>query len=114
MPSRYNRTTIMDNNTEFYSFLRKKRGNLKNIRHQVTPIIKNPSIAERASLETAGHIWGYGDRFYSLAHKYYNNSEYWWIIAWYNGYPTEADVYPGDVLDIPLNLEQILMVLGVY
>ena len=104
----------MNNNTEFYSFLRKKRGNLKNIKHQVTPIIKNPSVSERASLETAGHIWTYGDRFYKLAHKYYNNSEYWWVIAWYNGFPTEADVFPGDVLDIPLNLEKTLMVLGVY
>lgn len=104
----------MNNNTEFYSFLRKKRGDLKNIKHQETPILNNPSVTERASLETTGHIWKYGDRFYNIAHKYYGNPEYWWVIAWYNGYPTEADVLPGDVLDIPLNLERTLMVLGVY
>jgi nucleoid-associated protein YgaU len=114
MASRYNRTAIVDNDIEFYRFLREKRGNVKNIRHQETPILKNPSIIERASLRTTNHIWKYGDRYYNLSHKYYKNPEYWWVIAWYNGYTTEADVYPGDYLQIPLDLEKALMVLGVY
>lgn len=114
MASRYIRIFNVDNNTEFYDFLRQKRGNLKNIRHQETPIMKNPTVAERASLSSTGYIWKYGDRYYSLAHKYYGKPEYWWVIAWYNGHPTEADIMPGDYIQIPLNLEQALMVLGVY
>ena len=114
MPSRYSKTLTINNNLEFYEFLRKKRGNVKNLRHHVTPIIKNPTVSERALLDTTSHIWKYGDRYYNLANKYYKNPQYWWVIAWYNGYPTEADVYPGDVIEIPLNLEQTLMILGVY
>ena len=114
MGSRYIRTFNIDNDTEFYDFLRQKRGNLKSIRHQETPIMKQPSVSERASLNTTGYIWKYGDRYYNLAHQYYGKPEYWWVIAWYNGYPTEADILPGDYIYIPLNLEKALMVLGVY
>ena len=114
MASRYTRSFIVNNDTEFYDFLRKKRGNVKSIQHQETPIMNNPSVVDRASLDSVGHIWKYGDRFYNLSFRYYKNPEYWWVIAWYNGYPTEADVKPGDALQIPLNLEHTLMVLGVY
>ena len=49
-----------------------------------------------------------------LAHKFYENPNYWWVIAWYNAYMTEADVFTGDVIHIPLNLEQALRVLKAY
>ena len=114
MASRYDRIQDIDNDTDFYSFLRKKRGNIKNIRHQETPLMRHPSVSQRASAKTTSHIWSYGDRFYSLAHKYYNNPEYWWVIAWWNLYPTEADVKTGDYIQIPLDLEKALMILGVY
>jgi len=114
MPSRYIRSRILNNDIEFYEFLRKKRGNVKNINHLDTPILKQPSIIERANLATTNHIWKYGDRFYNLAFQYYKDPEYWWVIAWYNGYPTEFDVRKGDVLSIPLNLEKALFALGVY
>ena len=114
MGSRYIRTFNVDNNTELYDFLRQKRGNLKNIRHQETPVMKNPTVSERAMIDSAGHIWKYGDRYYNLAYKYYGDSEYWWVIAWYNGRMTEADISPGVYIEIPLNLEQALMILGVY
>jgi hypothetical protein len=34
------------------------------------------------------------------------------VIAWYNGYPTEADIKKGALIDIPVNLEDALRVLG--
>ena len=114
MPSRYLRSKILTNDTEFYDFLRKKRGNLKSIKHLATPVLKQLSISERAGLDTTTHVWKYGDRFYNLANRYYSNPEYWWVIAWYNGYPTEFDVRKGDILTIPLNLEKALIALGVY
>lgn len=114
MPSRYSNSKAVDNNIDFYDFLRKKRGNLKNIVHLETPILSQPTVRQRASLQTVGHVWSYGDRYYKLAHKYYGDSQYWWIIAWYNTRPTEADVKTGDYIEIPINLEKTLMVLGVY
>ena len=108
---RYTATRIFSNSDEFYDFLRKRRNSPKVIRMYETPRIYNPSVGERASLTTINHLWKLGDRFYKLAAKYYGEPKYWWVIAQYNGMPTEADVYPGDVLSIPTNLEQALNVL---
>ncbi len=111
--SRYRRDRIIVNANEFYSFLRKNRYSKKAITQYVTPILKNPGAAARASIVTNTHIWRYGDRFYQLAHTYYGDADYWWVIAWYNGYPTEADIHQGAVLYIPVELEAALNILGV-
>jgi len=110
--SRYGNAKIVNNDSNFYSSLVESR-DLKSIKQMQTILIKNPEIFERINLKTDTHIWKYGDRFYNLANQYYNDPKLWWIIAWYNGYPTEANVKIGDTLDIPLNLEQIVRVLGV-
>tara|TARA_R100000315_G_C5116641_1_gene66652 strand:+ start:160 stop:498 length:339 start_codon:yes stop_codon:yes gene_type:complete len=109
---RYNKQRKYLNDSKFYEKLKKRRG-LKFITHYGTPSIQNPNYLDRATITTAGHVWKYGDRFYNLAHQYYNDSRYWWVIAWYNGYPTEADIYPGDYLDIPIDIVDALKVLGV-
>jgi len=109
--SRYGNTKITKNNLDFYSSLAEKRG-IKSIEQMETVILKNPEVFERMRLSTNTHIWKYGDRFYNLANTYYSDPKLWWIIAWYNGYPTEANVKIGDVLYIPLNLEQIIEALG--
>ena len=95
-----------------YEYLRKNR-NIKNVIHYETPILNNPTVIDRAILTTDTHIWKYGDRYYNLATKYYGSPKYWWVIAWYNGVSTEAQVANGKVLYIPLNLEDALNILGV-
>jgi nucleoid-associated protein YgaU len=109
--SRYTNATRTNNDSDFYSPLTQKRG-LKSIRQMQTVVIKNPQIFERIALSTDTHIWKYGDRFYKLAFNYYGDPNLWWVIAWYNGYPTEANVKLGDVLEIPLNLEETIQALG--
>ena len=109
--SRYTNVKVIKNDSGFYSSLSDKRG-LKSIVQMQTVVIKNPEIFERISLNTDTYIWKYSDRFYKLAFTYYNDPKLWWVIAWYNGYPTEANVKVGDVLDIPLDLEEIIQVLG--
>ena len=107
---RYNRYKILNNNNEYYKPLRKSRG-LKNIRHYETPILHNPTIRQRMSVTTTSHIWTYGDRFYKLANQYYTDVRFWWVIAWYNGTPTEAHLLPGDVIEVPVNVEAVLKAL---
>ena len=109
---RTRKTNTVKDETEYYKSLREKRG-IKNITHFKTPVLRNPTVQERRRITTTQHVWKYGDRFYKLAHTYYDDPQLWWIIAWYNGYPTEANVKIGDTLDIPLNLEEIIKVLGV-
>tara|TARA_R110000824_G_C14680308_1_gene620165 strand:+ start:166 stop:507 length:342 start_codon:yes stop_codon:yes gene_type:complete len=111
---RYLTTEILNNDIEFYEFLRKKRGNVKNIVQYGTQLIRQPSLRDRIALATETYMWKYGDRYYNLAFQYYGQTRYWWVIAWYNGYPTEANIYPGDVIEIPLNLEDALEALGSY
>ena len=110
---RYKNTKIVNNDSEFYEFLRKKKG-IKSIRHYNTPILHNPGFSARISTASTTHIWVYGDRFYKLADRFYGRAEYWWVIAWWNGTPTEADLTNGTALTIPLNLEEALTALGAY
>jgi nucleoid-associated protein YgaU len=110
--SRYNKTKVLNNSSEYYRYLRQKRNNVKNIQHYETPILYHPGVIERSLIEATEHIWKSSDRFFKLAHKYYGDSTYWWVIAWYNGAPTEADLAPGDLITIPVDLRQALTILG--
>ena len=105
--ARYTKTRIARNSSEYYEPLRKSRG-LKSVDQYVTPILYNPTVAERARVSTTKHLWSYGDRLYKLAHQYYNDPRLWWVIAHYNGYPTEAHIPTGATLWIPLSLDQAL------
>ena len=108
---RYKRTRKFRNNLEYYDFLTKKR-DIRIANHYATPILKNPSVAERTRIITDKHIWSLGDRYYKLADKYYGDPTYWWVIAWYNSAPTEVDLEFGDLLEIPININTVLDVLG--
>lgn len=103
---------ILSNDTEHYKELYKRRG-LKKIRHYGTPRFRHPTVEQRASINSVGHIWAYGDRFYKLADQYYGDVRYWWVIAWWNGHPTEVTIQTGDFLDIPLDIGAALDALGV-
>ena len=109
--SRYNKTRILTNASEYYAPLRKSR-DLKRVRQYATPQMRNPTVRQRGAIAKASHIWKYGDRLYQLAHKYYGDTRLWWVIAWYNGYGVEADILPGARLSIPLNVEKALKILG--
>lgn len=109
--SRYKSTKRFRNNLEYYSYLRKSR-DLPAVNHLATPILRNPTIADRTNIMSDSHIWALGDRFYKLAHKYYGSPEYWWVIAWYNSTPTEVDVSFGDMIEIPINLSSVFEALG--
>ena len=111
--SRYYGASILTNDSEFYSFLRKERHNQKKIMQLGTQILHNPNLIQRIALSVDTHIWSRGDHFYNLAAKYYGDPTYWWVIAWYNGTPTEGDITPGQMIYIPINLEDALRALGV-
>jgi len=111
--SRYSRYKILNNNSRYYRFLRKERNDLQSIQHYETPILYHPDVLDRSTLNTTTHIWALGDRYYTLADQYYGDPQLWWIIAWYNGRPTEADCFPGDLLSIPLEADAVMAMLGI-
>jgi len=109
--SRYINDKTLINSSEYYEPLRKERG-VKQIKQYATVIMHQPTVAQRAALLTAPHIWTYGDRFYKLASQYYGDARLWWVIAWYNGRPTEVDIHPGQTIRIPLNITNAFAALG--
>jgi len=111
---RYSKETPFVNRLQAYSFLRKGRHSPTGIRQFNTAKLRNPSIADRAVVETTTHLWSFGDRYYNLAAQHYGNPRYWWVIAWWNGLPTEADIKKGQRIHIPLQLEEALRVLEAY
>ena len=112
MATRYSNRKVARNNNKLYKEVFKERG-VNFIRQFKSPDLKYPTANEMASLDKIGHIWGVGDRYYKLAHKYYGESTYWWVIAWFNKKPTEAHVKTGEVIYVPLPLYTILNLLNV-
>ena len=53
------------------------------------------------------HIWSHGDKLYKLAHHYYGDIDMWWIIAFWNGRPTEAEYYYGLEIQIPFPVRDL-------
>ena len=106
--ARYNRSRLINNSSP----LVQSRGK-KNIRHHGTQLLYHPTPSERASILTVSYIWKKRDRLYNVAYAFYGDPALWWVIAWYNGRPTEADFYPGDVIEIPDNIEDTLNILRV-
>lgn len=109
MAERINRRTIR-NNHELYEETFRERG-VKHIDHYPTPKMKELTVDHIHKLENIPHVWSVGDRFHKLAHKYYGDSTMWWVIARFNGTPTESHVNLGDVIVIPTPLADVLSVL---
>ncbi len=112
MASRYDNRLIGRNDDELYEDFFAKR-NVEFIRQYRTGLLRHPTARDLADLETIGHIWKVGDRYFKLAQKYYGNPQLWWVIAWFNQKPTEHHLKLGDGLRIPLPLERVLGLLDV-
>lgn len=107
MPTRYDRRRVLTNTNELYEKTLEER-NVNSIRHYSTPEMSFPSVEENKNLTKIRHIWKTGDRYFKLAIEYYNSAQYWWVIAMFNQKPTEADLSVGDLVYIPLPLQDIL------
>lgn len=105
--SRYQHRSIAVNNNELYKASFKKRG-LKFIEQYRTARLSFPTEQQVATMNFEKHMWSMGDRFYKLAHQYYGDAGYWWVVAWFNKTPVEHLISAGDIIYIPLDLEEIL------
>ena len=107
MGDRYNNKTIFRNDHESYEAIFEER-HVPYIRQYGTSTMMTPSVAQIMNFSTVPYIWAVGDRFYKLAIQFYSDPQYWWVIALYNKKPTEASINIGDVITIPLPLENVL------
>ncbi len=107
MSGRYKSSQTKFNNSMLYRKLRKARGVTQGLIQYKTNRKRQPDIEEVGTFNNIMHIWGTGDRLYKLADEHYGKPELWWIIAWYNGKPTEGHISVGDALYIPKPLDKV-------
>ena len=113
--SRYNKRQIIINTNEEYlvSDIFKKRGLNNGTPQFDTPDLSEQDSAVESQIVAVDVVWNVGSKYYNLAKEYYGDEEYWWVIAWYNLTPFEADNSPGDIISIPTPLEAALSKYGV-
>ena len=110
MSSRYHGRRTRETSEKIYEKLLEDR-DVKKIKHHTTPQLSHPTPEERRDMTERVHVWKQGDRYYKLAHQYYGDSRYWWVIAWWNLRPTEGHLNLGDGIRIPGPLERVMSIL---
>jgi len=106
-----NRKTYI-NSKKIYKHLRDARGNKKFIKHYGSPDFKELTVDDISAIDIINEEWKTGSKLYKFAHKYYNDSTLWWVIALFNQKPTDSHFSAGDVVYIPFPLEQVLAIYG--
>lgn len=70
---------------------------------------RTPTLTEISSeISSFEYTWKFGDKFWQLAHSFYGNKKYWYIIAQFNNKPTESHLSIGDKIKIPYDLQEVL------
>ena len=98
MSNRYGKRGTFNNDSELYDELFQKR-EVSSISHYHAFVFDKKII--KKSYVVQDHTWKAGDRLFKIAGTYYGSKEFWWIIALWNGKPTDAHFRYGDVIQIP-------------
>lgn len=107
MTSRYSNRGLFLNSSETYKKVFKKRG-VKQIAHYTYPVIPGIKLGDVLEIGMDSHVWKLGDKLHKLSSIYYGDPTYWWIIAWFNGKPTDSHYKIGDIVNIPSPLDRAL------
>ena len=110
--TRYKNSEQFINATAGYRKAFKTRYGSQGIRQLPINTLEYPTQDQYDTIDTVSVTWKLGDRFYKLSSKYYNNPEYWWVIAWFNKKPTEQHVQLGETVLVPLFLDELLSIIG--
>ena len=60
-------------------------------------------------IKKINHIYSVGDSLSKIAFKHYGDPRYWWVIAWFNTKPTDFDCNVGEVIEVPIPLEEVIL-----
>ena len=107
MTTRYDNRLVVTNRHSLYKKKLKDRG-LPSFRQFTTPRFRNITAEDMQEIETLELLWHPGDKLYKYAHRYYGDSELWWVIAWFNEKPTDAHFSPGDPIIVPFPIERVM------
>ena len=107
MPNRYQDTRVYKNKSQIYEKKIEERG-LTSLTHHGKFKINSISLKEIGKINKIGHPWSASDKLYKLAHTYYGDSSYWWVIAWFNKKPMDSFYKIGEIVYLPGPLEEAL------
>jgi hypothetical protein len=111
--SRMNSRTIFMNDDKNYQREFFNKRNIKQTPQYRTGRFQSLTPTQRAQLQPTSLVWGATSNLTKIAHEFYGDAQYWWVIALYNNTPLEADFRVGQVVYIPLPLQQVLSYYGV-
>ena len=100
--AQWNKTaTKLANDTDVIKDFLNKTGAIK-VDH-ISPVYFGDPVAAEflEDIEYVTHIFSVGDRLSKLAHEHYGDARKWWILAWFNGKPTDFHCKIGDKIRIP-------------
>lgn len=110
--SRYKKESVIKNNDSDYKKVFSSRFGSLGILQNTTSNYRIPSEDEINNMEYVNITWGLGKRLYKLSYQYYGDSQYWWVIALFNGIGIESEIEFGQVIKIPVPLEMALNLYG--
>lgn len=95
------------NDTDVVKPFLEKTGS-KKVDHYGVVFYGDPSSQEfLEDITLITHVWGVGDRLSKLAHEHYGDARLWWLLAWFNGKPTDFHCRIGDTIRIPFPPEEV-------
>ena len=100
---------LIESKDDIHESLRESRG-MNRLHHLETAHYVELSQGVINRLNIVEHVWKSGDKLSKISFQYYQDASLWWIIARFNSVPTEGHISIGDVLQIPLNPEEITSV----
>ncbi len=73
--------------------------------------LNEPSEEElKNELDFVERQFSIGDRMYKFAKEIYNDTELWWLIAWFNNKPTDTHWKIGETVYIPVPQDKALVI----
>jgi nucleoid-associated protein YgaU len=102
-------TSIFENESEVYKEYRDNSGVIK-VEHYDIVLFGDPRMEDfLEKINITNHIYKTGDRLSKIAHKYYGDPRYWWVLAWFNARPTDFHCKVGDNISVPRPLDEVLL-----
>ena len=100
---------ILENDDKIYQKFFDKTG-LQKIDHLSLILYGDPINDDfLKKLSLSKHVFSSGDSLSKIAFKEYGDARLWWVLAWFNGKPTDLHCNLGDIIVIPHPLQEALL-----
>ena len=104
-----NNSTIIENDDRIYHKFLTKIG-AKKIDHLNMVLFGNPITDDfLKKINISKHLFATGDQLSKIAFKHYGDPELWWVIAWFNGKPTDFHCKIGETILVPHPVEEAIL-----